>query len=381
MAKLNFRSNPTHTIGIELELGIVDAETCALVSAAPELLRRLPEEVTGAVKHELMQSCVEVISGVCHHVAQARADVHRKLSIVQQQVDAMGCNLWWGSTHPFSTWEDQQVTEDPRYLDLVQLLQEMARRLINFGLHVHVGVDSGDKAVMICDRIMQHLPVLLALSTSSPYWQNHDTGLHSYRSKLMEGLPTAGLPTLMRNWSEYVWLVNHMEETGFINTIREIWWDVRPHHNFGTVEVRVCDMPGNLDHVCALTALVQCLVKSLSDEIDEGTYQFDCHPMMVRQNKWRAARYGNAANLVDTGSYRVRQVAELANDLVDRLRAVSQDLGCEAELLYVREIASGPSWADRQREILRKTASPPEIVRQLMNQSRVDRVDESLSKG
>ena len=324
MTKLEFRSNPSHTIGVELELGIVDAETQGLTSASPELLQRLPQELSVAVKHELMQSCVEVITGVCNTVSEARTDLQHKLFMVQQQVDAIGCKLWWGSTHPFSVWEDQQVTDDPRYLDLVQLLQEMARRLINFGLHVHVGVDSGDKAVMICDRIMQHLPTLLSLSTSSPFWQNHDTGLHSYRSKLMEGLPTAGLPTLMRNWSEYVWLVRHMEETGFINTIREIWWDVRPHHNFGTVEVRVCDMPGNLDHVCALTALVQCLVKALSDEIDEGTYQFDCHPMMVRQNKWRAARYGSSAKLVDTRDYRVRSVSEISCGLVDLLRGAAQ---------------------------------------------------------
>ena len=376
MAKLEFRSNPTHSIGVELELGIVDGRSFGLTSAAPELLQRLPENLAGAVKPELMQCCVEVISGVCQTVAHARTDVHQKLYLVQQHVDAIGADLWWGSTHPFSIWETQQVTDDPRYLDLVQLLQEMARRLINFGLHVHVGVDSGDKAVMICDRIMQHLPTLLALSTSSPFWQNHDTGLHSHRSKLMEGLPTAGLPTLMRNWSEYVWLVNHMVETGFINTIREIWWDVRPHHNFGTVEVRVCDMPGNLDHVCALTALIQCLVKSLSDEIDEGTYQFDCHPMMVRQNKWRAARYGLSARLVDTADYRVRLVSQIAGDLVDRLRGVAQDLDCESELLYIREVARGPSWADRQREILEKSDEPAEIVRQMTKQSRVGNVRE-----
>jgi carboxylate-amine ligase len=130
-------------------------------------------------------------------------------------------------------------------------------------MHVHVGVESGDKAVMICDRIMRHLPTLLALSVSSPFWEGRRTGLHSNRSKVMDGLPTAGLPTVMRNWSEYVWLVNHMIDTGFINTIREIWWDVRPHHNFGTVEVRVCDMPGNLGDTLAIAALVQCLVKAL----------------------------------------------------------------------------------------------------------------------
>lgn len=371
MTKLQFQSNAKHTIGVELELGIVDANTQQLVSGCSELLERLPAEMANDVKHELMQCCVEVISGVCDGVSDARADLEGKLRQVEQAADAQGMRLWWGSTHPFGLWEKQQVTENQRYLDLVQLLQELARRMICFGLHVHVGVDSGDKAVMICDRIMQHLPTLLALSASSPYWQTRDTGLHSHRSKLMEGLPTAGLPTLMRNWSEYVWLVNHMVETGFINTIREIWWDVRPHHNFGTVEVRVCDMPGNIDHVCGLTALVQCLVKALSDEIDEGTYQFDCHPMMVRQNKWRAARFGVGARLVDTRSYCVRSVPEIVNDLVDHLKDVAIDLGCESELLFCKEIARGPDWAARQREILGKTGDPSEIVRQLSQQSRI----------
>lgn len=371
MAKLEFNSNPTHTIGVELELGIVDAESQELVSGCGQLMDRLPPDLHREIKHELMQSCIEVISGVCGNVAEARTDLSQKLRFVEQAADAEGMRLWWGATHPFSLWEHQQVTDTQRYLDLVQLLQELARRLITFGLHVHVGVDSGDKAVMICDRIMQHLPTLLALSASSPYWQRRDTGLHSHRSKLMEGLPTAGLPTLMRNWSEYVWLVNHMVETGFINTIRELWWDVRPHHNFGTVEVRVCDMPGNLDHVCGLTALIQCLVKKLSDEIDEGTYQFDCHPMLVRQNKWRAARYGKSAKLVHARDYRVQSVPDITFDLVDRLRDVAVDLGCEPELLFVREIARQQDWADRQREILSTTQDSRQVVKQLADQARI----------
>jgi carboxylate-amine ligase len=371
MAKLQFHSNATPTVGVELELGIVDANTHQLVSGCSDILQRLPSELDSVVKHELMQCCVEVISGVCVSVPDARADLAEKLRHVEQAADAEGMRLWWGATHPFGLWEAQQVTDTERYHDLVQLLQELARRMITFGLHVHVGVDTGDKAIMICDRIMQHLPTLLALSASSPYWQNRDTGLQSHRSKLMEGLPTAGLPTLMRNWSEYVWLVNHMVETGFINTIREIWWDVRPHHNFGTVEVRVCDMPGNLDHVCGLTALIQSLVKKLSDEIDEGTYQFDCHPMMVRQNKWRAARFGNSARLVHARHYRVQPVTEIVGDLVDHLRDVAVDLGCESELLFVNEIARGDGWSQRQRGIMDLTKDPSNIVRQLSAQSRI----------
>ncbi len=247
----------------------------------------------------------------------------------------------------------------------------MARRLVTFGLHVHVGVDSGDKAVMICDRIMQHLPTLLALSCSSPFWEGRNTGLHSHRSKIMEGLPTAGLPTLMRNWSEYVWLVNHMVDTGFINTIREIWWDVRPHHNFGTVEVRVCDMPGNLEDVLAITALIQCLVKALSDDIDGGTYQHDCHPMMVRQNKWRACRYGNQAQLVNSYTYAVQPMTQIVDHLIDRLAPTAEQLDCTKYLQDVRRIAHMPGWQQQQRAILRETGSPQAIVRRLTEMSRV----------
>ncbi|MCA9185970.1 MAG: YbdK family carboxylate-amine ligase, partial [Planctomycetales bacterium] len=292
MPKLAFQSNSQPTIGVEIELGLVDGQTMALSSSCVAMLEALRGSET-EFKPELMQSCLEINTSVCRTVADVERDLRGKLQLVERAADDLGLRLWWGATHPFSLWGDQLVTPTERYHDLVRLLQEMARRLVTFGLHVHVGVDSGDKAVMICDRIMQHLPTLLALSCSSPFWQHRDTGLQSHRSKIMEGLPTAGLPTLMRNWSEYVWLVNHMVETGFINTIREIWWDVRPHHSFGTVEVRVCDMPGNLDDVLVLTALIQSLVKKLSDQIDEGTYQHDCHPVMVRQNKWRAARFGN----------------------------------------------------------------------------------------
>lgn len=371
MTKLKFKGNPRPTLGIEIELGLVDAESFALSSSCDKLLARLPTSPVPQFKPELMQCCVEINSDVSDTVADARRDLEQKLRTVQSACDELGLGLWWGATHPFSLWEDQQVTPNPRYLGLVELLQEMARRLVTFGLHVHVGVESGDKAVMICDRIMLYLPTLLALSASSPYWEGRDTGLHSHRSKIMEGLPTAGLPTLMRNWSEYVWLVSHMEETGFINTIREIWWDVRPHHNFGTVEVRVCDMPGSLDHVCALAALIHCVVQHLSDEIDEGTYQFDCHPMMIRQNKWRASRFGLDAKLVNSFNYKVETVPVISEQLIRQLSGIAQDLGCHSELLHIAEIAGGANGAVQQRAILQQTGQPREIVRQLNQAARM----------
>ena len=371
MTKLDFAANDSPTIGVELELGIVDGETMALSSSVGQLLPQLPEEVARFVKPELMQSCIEVITGVCSSVDEAGEELRTKLRAVETVCDQNGVALWWGATHPFSPWRDQQVTPNERYHDLVNSLQEMARRLVTFGLHIHVGVDSGDKAVMICDRILQHLPTLLALTASSPFWENRNTGLHSQRSKIMEGLPTAGLPPLMRNWSEYVWLVNQMVESGFINTIREIWWDVRPHHNFGTVEVRVCDMPGNLEDVLAIAALVQSLVKTLSDMIDNGAYQHDCHPMMVRQNKWRAARFGTHAKLVNSFTYEVQSLGLVVNSLVEKLSPVAEDLGCLHHLEHTRAMGAAASWADKQITILEKTGSPQEVVRQLVQQSRI----------
>ena len=168
-----------------------------------------------------------------------------------------------------------------------------------------------------------------------------------------------------------MWLVRHMEQTKFINTIREIWWDVRPHHSFGTVEVRVCDMPGNLDDCLALGGLIQCLVKALSDIIDEGAYQHDCHPMLVQQNKWRACRYGTKAKLVNVKTFETQSVHSIVNSLIDYLQPVAKELNCQPYLERIREMASRPSWADRQLEIFRETDDPRQVVEQMVRQSRI----------
>lgn len=371
MGRIEFSCNVRPTIGIELELALVDADTMALSSSIEHVLDQLPREDTTPFKQELMQCCVEINTDVCETIAQAEQDLRRRIAQLESVADRLGLAVWWGATHPFSLWRDQRVTPNERYHALVNLLQEMARRLVTFGLHIHIGVDSGDKAVMICDRVMQYLPTLLAISCSSPFWENRITGLQSHRSKIMEGLPTAGMPTLMRNWSEYVWLVNHMVDTGFINTMREIWWDVRPHHKFGTVELRVCDMPGTLNDVLAIAALAQCLVQTLSLDIDEGAYQHDCHPMMVRQNKWRACRFGNQAHLVNSYTYEVQPVAAIVRRLVERMRDLAQDLGCEPYLLDAIRLTRDPTWADRQLAIYQETGDATEVVRRLSRISRV----------
>jgi glutamate---cysteine ligase / carboxylate-amine ligase len=361
-----FVANDRPSLGVEIELNLVDRHTMALRSAISEVLAEIPTELEGAVKLELLQCYLEINTKVCNKVDEVQRDLQAKLRVVREAAARHNLLLFWSATHPFSLWQDQAVSPDPRYHGLIDLLQETARRLVTFGLHVHVGVDSGDKAIMICDRIMQHLPTLLAISVNSPFWQGRNTGLHSQRVKVLETLPTAGLPPLMRNWSEYTWLLNHMVQTDFIKTIREIWWDVRPHHNFGTVEVRICDMPPTLEHVLGLTALIQCLVFDLSQEIDRGTYQYDCHPFMVRQNKWRACRYGMDARLVDPLTYQAIPARQVVYNLIDRLEERGEELGCSAYLQNLRALAEQPTGSMRQLQIFAETNNLAEVVRRML---------------
>jgi carboxylate-amine ligase len=364
-----FVSNERPTLGVELELILVDTQTMALRSGVVPILKDLPKELEGSVKPELLQCCVEINTKICQDVSDVERDLREKIDAVRQIGARHGIRLFWGGTHPFSPWQDQDVTPDARYFNLIELLQETARRLVTFGLHVHVGVDTGDKAIMICDRILQYLPTLLALSVNSPFWQGRHTGLHSQRSKIMETLPTAGLPPMMRNWSEYTWLINHMVETGFIKTIREIWWDVRPHHNFGTVEVRICDMPPRLEDVLGLTALIQCLVFDLSQEIDRGTYQYDCHPFMIRQNKWRACRYGMDAKLVDPTTYKAIPARDVVHALLERLEGQAQELSCASYLQTVHDMAEQPTGSARQVQVFEETSNLAEVVRRMLSLS------------
>ncbi len=365
MSALVFARNELPTIGVELELQLIDAESFALTNRIDDVLAALPEELRDVVKPELMQSYIEINTGVCDTVADASNDLQGKLEAIENVLDGMGIKLLWAATHPFSSWRDQKVTNNDRYFRLVDLMQDVARRLVTFGLHVHVGVDTGDKAINVCDRMLRYLPLLLALSSNSPFWEGRNTGLHSNRSKIMEGLPTAGLPHVMRNWSEYVWIVNHLIETGFMNSIREIWWDIRPHHNFGTVEVRICDMPPNLKQVEGIAALIQCLVVAISEEVEQGTYQLDYHPMMVQQNKWRATRFGADARLVLGQSYEQTSLAETVASLVTRLEEHAVQLGCLDELRSVVNIPAATG-ARQQLDIFKQTGSKQEVVPQMI---------------
>lgn len=368
MPSIPFTRNEFPSIGVELELQLVDAETMSLSNSIERVLAKLSPALAKQVKPELMQSYVEINTGVCRTVREAREDLSNKLDELEKVTDSLGLRLFWAATHPFSFWREQEITVNDRYYKLVESMQDVARRLVAFGLHVHIGVETGDKAVMVCDRMLRHLPLLLSLSANSPFWQGRNTGLHSHRSKIMESLPTAGLPHQMRNWSEYTWLINHLVDTGFISTIREIWWDIRPHHNFGTVEIRICDMPPNLAQAMSLAAIIQCLVDAISHEIDEGTYQSEYHPMMVQQNKWRAARFGPDARLVNTNDYKQYSVQETIDALIPLLLPTARKLDCVEELTAASQLPD-ITGSRQQLEIFGRTDDRAAVVREMLDKN------------
>jgi len=375
-----FKGNPAHTLGVEVELQIVDAETLELSNSVQSIIDAAPERWSERIKPEFMQSYCEINTGVCTTVADIEADLAEKIAWADEIASRDGKRLIWGGTHPFSDWQKQVISPGRRYEWLRDAMQDVVRRLVVFGLHVHVGVDTGDKAIQLCDRLLRHLPTLLALSANSPMWLGRDTGLASYRTKVMESLPTAGMPETLRNWSEYVWLVDHLESTGFINSIREIWWDVRPHHEFGTVEIRVMDMPANMAHLKALVALTQSLVAALSHLIDRGAYQYDCHPMIAKQNKWHAARHGLDAKFVDPDTMLAAPARQVVRRLVDRCRPFARDLGCGEELELVNDILEHGTGAQRQRECFAASGDPKAVARYLCDSRARDHAAASPDK-
>ncbi|MCI0364009.1 MAG: glutamate--cysteine ligase [Phycisphaerales bacterium] len=378
-----FKGNATHTLGVEIELQLIDSKTGALANSIASILERVPPKWASSIKPEFMQSYCEINTDICNTVKEVESDLSEKLQWAQDVAEELGLCFVWAGTHPFSRWEHQKVTPGERYAWLLHEMQDVARRMLIFGLHVHVGVDSGDKAIHMCDRLLRHLPTLLAISANSPLWCGRDTGMQSYRSKVIEALPTAGLPQMMRNWSEYVWLVDHLIKTKFISSIREIWWDVRPHAGFGTVEMRIMDMPLNMRHTLGIVALTQSLVAAISDQIDRGAYLYDSHPMIAKQNRWQAGRHGMEAQLVDFDTMQAMPARTIARRLIELVAPYAQRLDCVHQLHFLDDIIENGTGAARQRKVYEQSGDPRQVVQFLIEQSQMASVGpiQSPSRG
>jgi len=352
--EIAFCGSPRSSIGVEWELELVDRETGELRSGASEILDRLARRRGGEhskAKHELLESCVEVITGVCGSVGDALVDLHETVEEVREEAGALGLELMCSGSHPTTDWTTQQISPNPRYHQLIDHMQWMARQMQIFGVHVHVGVQSGKKAVSIVNALTAYMPHLLALSASSPYWVGTDTGLASYRSKVFEGLPTAGPPYLLSGWSQFEEFMETLIAAGSISSIRDVWWDIRPHPNFGTVELRIFDGLPTLLEVGVAAALSQCLVEMLSSQLDRGYTLQVPHDWIVRENKWRAARYGLDADIIVDDQGGTQPLRQSLIELVQELGPVADRLGCGEQLTGTHEVlAHGPSY-QRQRRV------------------------------
>ncbi len=337
--EIPFASSPGSSLGVEWELQLVDRETRQLRSGATEILTELcPDGEHPKAKQELLESCVEVITGVCSTVGEATSDLAATVEQVREAADRRGLGLTCSGTHPTTDWATQQITPKPRYQQLVSSMQWLARQLQIFGVHVHVGVRGPEKAIHIVNALTAYVPHLLALSASSPYWIGHDTGLASARSKVFEQLPTAGLPYQLSGWPQFEEYMETLLSTGTITSIKEVWWDIRPHPTYGTVELRVCDGLPTLHEVGMVAALSQCLVDMLDRELDRGYTLPTPKGWVVRENKWRAARHGLDAEIIVGEEDRTRPVRDDLLELVAELGPTAARLGCEEELSRVRGV-------------------------------------------
>ncbi len=359
-----FRRSDKYTIGIEMEVQLVGRDSLALVPSSKEIIDSL-EGLGGAVKPEFFMSNLEINTKVCSNIDEAETDLRRKFGIVIDEAARHDSLLCCAGSHPFSHWKDQVVTEDERYRRLMDRLQMVSRRFNIFGLHVHIGVGEGDKCIYIMNRLLFYLPHLLALSANSPFWNGENTGLKSYRVKVFESLPTAGLPFYFNDWQDYSILVNNYIATGTIDTIREIWWDVRPHPDFGTIEVRICDAPSTIREVLAIASLIQALVARLGRDYDRGITVNRLHSSVIRQNKWRAARYGLDGEFITEGGNETIPVRESIKSLLSLVEGEAAGLGCREYLFHVDEILDMGEGAVRQIEEWRRYGDVRRVVRHL----------------
>ncbi len=357
---LEFNASPKPTIGVEMEIWQVSKKTRSLVSLASEFLERFADEPF--VKKELWQSMLEINTRVCNDVREARQDLAGSIARLERVAAEFDAELISSGTHPFDSWRDQDTSPDIRYHRLLDVHQWPAKRLLISGLHVHVGVSSGEKAIAINNSVASYLPHLQALSASSPFWHGSDTGLASCRSKVFEALPKAGLPPYILNWAEFVKLMRTLLNSKTVDSIRDIWWDVRPHLAFGTIEVRMCDAVPTLRENMAIAALIQALIVRLSELYDQG------HPLPVLmrwtlvENKWRAIRHGLDAEIIRNEKGDLVNCRDHLYETIELLRPTAERLGSVEFFDFLPKIIEWGNSAMRQRRVFKETGDMKRVV-------------------
>jgi len=365
-------TGPSYTLGIEEELMIVDAETLELTNSIERLLADYAESgstTEGEIKPELMESVCEIATTPC----ESLDDAGRQLAALRREVADItgrrGLTIGAAGTHPFAMWEDQRIVSRPRYRDLISGLQFVARQELIFGIHVHVAVDDPDKAIHVTNGIRVHLPLLLALSANSPFWRAQRTGLLSARTPIFRAFPRVGIPPRYDDWEDWVRRIDFMQQSKTINDYTYLWYDVRPHPRFGTVEVRVMDSQTRLEHTLGLAALVQAMVKELAEHFDSGE-ELSRYPYeMLDENKFLAARHGLEGELVDLPSRDRVRTKDLAHRLMDRLRGHCEDLGSAGALDAVDDLLDHGNGGARQIVVFEANHDLREVVGEIVEKT------------
>jgi carboxylate-amine ligase len=355
----NFGRGRPFSLGVEEEFQILGLESHELVSRIDEILSEIEdeEEHEGRFKPELLQSVVEVATNVAESVDEAIEDLRGLRARLRDAAAERDALIASAGTHPFSRYEHQEVTERPRYLELLEDMRWVAERELIFGLHVHVGVDSPDTAIACANAARTFLPELLALSVNSPFWQARPTGIASTRTKVFEAFPRSGLPPAFSSYEEFELLVERGIKTNSFPDYTYIWWDLRPHPRLGTIEFRVCDAQTRIDSVAALVALTQSLVATLAAAFEAGE-ELPVQPLtLVDENKWRAARDGIEARLVDLEHDEERPARDALLALVERCEPAARRLGCAAELESVEHVLARGTGAAEQLDVYEETES------------------------
>ena len=364
---------PSFTLGIEEEYQTVDPETRDLRShIATEMLAQGKLRLEERVKAELHQSVIEVGTRICRNIQEAQEDLFDLRRNMIRLAEENGLMLVAGATHPFADWRTQEIYPDERYDQVVEDLQLVARSNLIFGLHVHVGIEDKEAAIRIMNSLRYFLPHILALSTNSPFWMSLDTGYKSYRAKVFEHFPRTGIPDVFSDYSEFEAYVNLLIKTNCIDNAKKIWWDLRPHPFFSTVEVRACDIPLRAKESIAIAALIQATACKLwrLHECNQDYRQY-ARPLLM-ENKFRAVRYGLDGKLIDFGKQKEVPIRDLVEEYLGFIDDVLDELGCRKEIEYIHTMLERGSGADRQLEVFRRTGSLRAVVDYMAAETRAD---------
>ena len=354
------------TLGIEEEFQIVDPVTRELRSHVTEFLDEGKMILGEQIKPEMIQSMIEVGTGICKNIQEARADISNLRGVIASLAEKNGLRIVAASTHPISRWQDQKIFEDERYELLVQELQTVARSLLIFGLHVHVGIPDRERQIHIMNASRYFLPHILALTTSSPFWMGHNTGLKSYRSEIFKQFPRTDIPDHFDSYPGFQRYVELLVKTGCINDGKKIWWDCRPHPVFPTLEFRICDIPTRVDDTVAIAALFQAIVAKLTKLIEKNLGFRLYRRMLIQENKWRAVRWGLEGKMIDFGKQKEVPTRDLVLELLDFVDDVLDDLGSRKEVEHIHTILQRGTSAEEQLRIYRETNDLTAVVDRLM---------------